>query len=192
MKVVCTVGALILALSIGGQASAYIQEADLNSKVVVTERQQLLAQVDTVSLYLTSDRVGYEPELTFDRTIKVEVTVLSQDLFNDRKAMQDFVSRQISVFKRELTRRLYWAAPSIARNFNPETDLLFIINEGDRRHTVAQVGGSGWQWLNKGKATPVYSSKTSKRTKRKSETGLSEARSQGRTSCNCPALVGKK
>ena len=59
MKIICQVGTLILALFIAGQAGAHIRGGDLERKVAVTERQQLLAQVDIVSLYLTSCRVGW-------------------------------------------------------------------------------------------------------------------------------------
>lgn len=176
------------------RASAEIRRQDLNRKIEVTEEQQLMNQVDIVSLYLTSEKAAWEPQLTYEGRIRVEITVLSRNLINNHNLLEDFISRQIDIFKRELSRRLHSSAPSVASHFNPDGDLVFIINEGANRHAVAEVQNGRWYWTAKRNSAPAKASSSQKTSAVSSE--AEEETSYGtvksRNSCNCPALVGRK
>ena len=186
-----------LAVFIAFPAAAEIRRADADRKVMVSEGSLLMTQVDIVSLYLTSEKVAYEPRMDTDK-ISVQVTVLSRRLIENREKMQDFVTRQIEIFKRELSMRVAHVAPSIADHFDPNSDIIFEINAGTRRERVAYVNGGNWTWVEgrapetKTAATAPYyedsdDASTSKDTRKQANASSSEL------ACDsCPALIRKK
>jgi hypothetical protein len=175
------------------QVSAEIRREDLNRKIEVTEEQQLMNQVDIVSLYLTSEKAAWEPQLAYDNKIRVEINVLSQKLINNHDLLEDFVSRQISIFKRELSRRLHSSAPGVASHFDADNDLIFVVNEGAGRYKVAEVQNGRWHWTAKRSSSPAgtSSSRSAKDAAYYEETTSYKAVKKP-NSCNCPALVGRK
>jgi len=192
-KLVFVVFALLVAFPI----SADIRRSDMDRKIQVSEGSQLMTQVDIVSLYLSSEKVSYEPYLGADQKIRVDVTVLSRRLMENREKMRDFISRQIAIFKRELARRVEAAAPSIGAHFNPDQDIIFEINEGTARSPVATVEGDNWDWAG-GSAPPPKVSRESATAgedaaSSSSSKELSDARASNGAQCNdCPALIKKK
>lgn len=193
-KIILIIVTIAFASALALQASADLRREDLNRKIEVTEEQQLMNQVDIVSLYLTSEKAAWEPQLTYDGRIRVEIAVLSQKLVNNHNLLEDFVSRQIAIFKRELSRRLHSSAPSVASRFNPDSDLVFVINEGPNRYTVAEVRNGQWYWTAKRSGAPAKASSSAKTVE---DTGEAEETTSYNTvkrqnSCNCPALVGRK
>ena len=190
-------------------AMAEIKNEDMGRKILVTEGQQLITQFDIVSLYLSSERVKFEPALTENRKINVEITVLDKRLTEDSGALYDFVSREIAVFKSELSERLQTVAPSIASHFDPNNDIVFEINKGTGRSPVALVSEGNWHWIKGGKDSSVLATEAEPANEGElakpkfddtSETAKSEELSSTRqanatenqASCNCPSLKKKK
>lgn len=130
-----------------------ITKGDLDKKVVVSEEAALLSQVDAVSLHLSSQRVAYAPRPLKSGVIEVEATVLDQKLIGNRKQLEEFVTRQINAFVSALQERLPIYAPSIAKGFNPDTDMVFKVNAGKERNPIADWSGGQWYW-----ASTSYSS----------------------------------
>lgn len=164
---------------------AKLKQADLDRRVYVTEKAALLAQVDTISLYLSSDRVVLAPRLTKQGVIEIETTVLAPDLIYDRGRLHDFVSRQIRTFVSVLKERLPVYAPALARSFDPATDIAFIVNASAARNPVARWEGGDWKW-EKGGTIPVPVPDVILEAY-----DINEARTavSGRKGCRCPARV---
>ncbi|MFA4874074.1 MAG: hypothetical protein WC956_02115 [bacterium] len=198
----------ILCLFVSFSTSAKIKDADLQRPAVVTEEAALLSQVDAVSLYLSSDRVAYAPKLMPDKVIEVEVTVLSRELRDNRNRLQDFIQRQIKTFISTLRDRLPIYAPTIARSFNPDTDIAFNINEGPERRRAASYRAGQWAWqpgAREAKAVApapdtYYQQTASKaaippppKSQKSTYSKVPEqkkpvAESTGKKGCNCPAM----
>ena len=145
---------LMIFLPVVRAAEARIKKSDLRRKVVMTEEAALLSQVDTVSLYLSSERVAIAPRLTKRGVIEVEMTVLDPALIGNRSRLHRYVSRLINTFTSVLEERLPIYAPAVAKNFNSDTDLEFIINEGPGRRPVASYSGGTWNW-EEGQVIPI-------------------------------------
>lgn len=179
---------ITLAISISSVAYAEIKKSDLDKNVVMTEKAALLSQVDTVSLYLSSDRVAFAPTLSKGGVIEVEATVLGWDLVSNRDELYGFVSRLIATFISVLEERLPIYAPAIAKTFNSDTDIAFDINAGAARTPVAEWKAGKWEWAAGGGEilTPLPLPGGAP--------DINEARAQpaGRKGCNCPARVRKK
>lgn len=112
-----------------GTSFAEIKKEDLSKNVVLTEEAMLLSQVDTVSLYLTSDRAVFAPRLS-NGIVEIDMTVLASDLVSDSAKMKDYSSRIINTFISVLSERLPDFAPMIAKTFSPEKDIVFTISAG--------------------------------------------------------------
>jgi hypothetical protein len=157
---------------------AKIRQRDLNRRVVVTERAALLQQTDTVSLYLSSEKVALAPRLTKGGIVDVESTVLDRGLIANRHDMKAYVLRLAKTFISVLEERLPTYAPSVARKFNSRTDITFSVNEGTSTRSIAILSGGIWTWS--AGMTPVALSNESKVNKVKAL----ESEQKG---CNCPA-----
>ncbi len=196
MAVAAVLGVMFSATTAFGE----LKEADLQKKVVVTEQAALLTQVDAVSLYLASERVSFAPKLSPEDIIDVEVTVLARELRDNRKRLQDFVTRQIRTFISVLEDRLPIYAPSIAKSFNPDTDLAFHINEGPERSPLATYSAGQWRWVNGAagvektpSAAPAASlppplPSKAQETASAKNSDLNDAPAPAKKGCNCPAL----
>lgn len=140
---VAFLGALILIVASGQIAGATITKSDLKKKVVVSQEAQLLQQVDTVSLYLSSSRVAFAPRLK-EGLIEVETTVLDPALVAKPSKARSFVSRLIDTFIATLGERLPIYAPDVAATFDPKKDIRFIVNAGPARSPIGVWAGGGW------------------------------------------------
>ncbi len=175
MRFVAPIIAILLIF--GAVAHAEIKKADLNKPVVLTERAALLTQVDTVSLYLSSDRVALAPRLTKDGVIDVEMTVLAPDLQYDRGRLQAYAQRLIRTFTDVLAERLPVYAPAVAKTFDAKRDVRFEIDAGAGRTPMAVWTGGAWGW----KAGAPVASGTS------GELNTARAMDAAPKACNCPA-----
>jgi hypothetical protein len=182
---ICTTYMLVAvaALLAMNTAEARIKKSDLNRKVVMTEEAALLSQVDTVSLYLSSERLAIAPRLTEKGVIEVEMTVLDPVLMGNRTRLHNYVSRLIGTFISVLEERLPIYAPAVAKNFNPDTDLKFIINEGAMRRPVASYSGGLWTW-EEGQAIPLAAQEPMVP---ESDINRVRAMEPARKPCRCPA-----
>ncbi len=197
MKNLMSIIIVFFAFLITCQSYAELRREDLNNRIEIREEQQLMNQVDIVSLYLTSENVAWEPRL-IDNKIEIDITILSQRLINDPNLLEDFVSRQIAIFKRELLRRLQTYAPTIALHFDQDSDVIFIIREKANNRKIAEVRDGNWYFAvnRSGFATKKdsYSKDPSvlNNTEKKSYNSNVDNNNVGKKPCNCPALVGKK
>lgn len=180
MTCVLVVAAALLAMN---TSEARIKKSDLKRKVVMTEEAALLSQVDTVSLYLSSERVAIAPRLTKKGVIEVEMTVLDPALIGNRSRLRRYVSRLINTFTSVLEERLPIYAPAVAKNFNSDTDLEFIINEGPRRRPVASYSGGSWSW-EEGQFIPIAAQEPMVP---ESDINRVRAMEPTRKPCRCPA-----
>ncbi len=183
---------VVLALFVALPASSEIRRSDMDKRIMVSEGQQLSTQVDIVSLYLSSEKVAYEPRITGGEKINVEVTVLSRRLMENRNAMRDLISRQTAIFGRELSRRLDSAAPAIAERFNPNQDIIFEINEGPQRNRVATMTGGNWIWDGGSAPPPAKVSENSSAASSEDSADYSTPKSTTQACNDCPALRKKK
>ena len=175
--------AAVVAMSVAHTAEARIKKSDLKRKVVVTEEAALLSQVDTVSLYLSSERVAIAPRLTKKGIIEVEMTVLDPVLIGNRTRLHNFVSRLIDTFISVLEERLPIYAPAIAKSFDRDRDIVFVINEGATRRPVASWEGGSWTW-EEGEMVPLAAGEP-----RPWESDINRVRAMepARKGCRCPA-----
>lgn len=185
----------ILSFLIGLSEFGYaeVKDIDLSKKIVVTEGQLLMNQVDIVSLYLSSTKeVAYEPEEIWGGKIRIDVVVLNGGLLADDVKLEEYVSRQIVIFKSELAKRLELNSPSVAKNFNSDRDLFFVINKGIDRVKVAEVADGQWRWMEGGKGVVVKGVDNPVAGEKIVLSDGSSAGPDARWDCNCPAAVGKK
>lgn len=126
-------------------ASAEIQKADLQRRVVVTEEGALLSQADTLSLYLSSDRIALAPSLAGGGVIEVEATVLGPDLCADADKLKGYVVRICETFVSVLKDRLPIYTPALAKKFDASKDVVFIVNSGSQRAPVGTLKGCAWE-----------------------------------------------
>lgn len=124
--------------------SATITESALKKKVVITEEAALLQQVDTVSLYLSSNKIAFAPRLA-GGVIEVETTVLAPELIAHRAKAKEFVTRTIGTFISVLKERLPIYAPDIAARFDPAKDIAFHVNSGTSRTPLGAWKGGAWE-----------------------------------------------
>lgn len=129
-------------------AEARISKGKFNATESITAGKLFMAQVDMVSLYLSTDHVVYVPRLTEVLKLRVNLTLLGMGFGQDQKAMQDFVMRHISSFNKTLVERLSFYTPELARDFNPNEDVEFLIQVGPERKSIAVWRGGAWTWAN--------------------------------------------
>ena len=114
-------------------ASAELRQADMKLQAPPTQAAALLQQVDILSLYFSSTHIAYAPHLLQEKLIEIEATVLDPSLLLDQKKLENILMRQIQVFLRELKIRLSLYAPMVAKHFDENTDIRFVINQGVHR-----------------------------------------------------------
>lgn len=133
-------------LAVGLAASAVyagIRDSDLRKKVVITEEAALLQQVDTVSLYLSSERAALAPRLA-GGIIEVETTLLASDLIISPSKGREYVARLAETFLAVLKERLPIYVPDIATRFDPAADITFVVNAGAERRFLGAYKGGAW------------------------------------------------
>jgi len=165
--------------------SAEIKKADLQKRVFLTEEAELLTQVDTISLYLSSDRVVFAPRLTKSGAVEVEATVLSPDLIADAGKMQSFISRLVDTFISVLNERLPIFAPMVARTFDSSKDIIFIVNAGAERKPVGVWKGGMWQ-VEQVAGVEGEITASSELNQARAIESESTDKSLGRKGCGCP------
>ncbi len=179
--------ALVLAPSV---IKAGISKTDLSKGVVLTEEATLLTQVDAVSLHLSSENIKFAPRLTESGLIDVETTVLSKKLLQDKEKLNSFLDRNVKTFIALLKERLPIYAPSIAKNFNPNSQIRFNVNSGAKREAVAVWSGGAWSWDKAFVPAPaVVESSTFAAQSPEAYAPATEEkpRGKGKLSCDCPA-----
>ncbi len=167
--------ALLLMLA-AAPAAAELSQRDLDKRVTMTEKAALLQQVDTVSLYLSSERVKLAPRLTDAGVVDVEMTVLDPYLAADRARLRDFVVRNVTTFNDVLAERLPIYAPALAKEFDAKRDVRFRINRGAARVPVATWSGGQFAWV-AGTAAPAADE----------DLNTVRAMDAGPKGCDCPA-----
>jgi len=132
--------------SLSMNAFADLKENSLKVGTMISQEAAMLLQVDTVSLYLKSKRVGYAARLAGNNVMEVELTVLDNRLIGNPSAMHHFVNRQIKTFIKVLSDRLAIYAPELAAEFNASKDLSFVITSGRRRALLGYYTKAMWHW----------------------------------------------
>lgn len=122
-------------------ASAEPKNTDLSGQVVLTEEAVLLSQVDTVSLYLSSNKLQLAPRLNKDKVVEVETTVLDAGLIADPAKLTKFVTRISDTFVSVLKERLPVYAPALAEKFDLKKDIIFNVNTGAGRSPFGVIKG---------------------------------------------------
>lgn len=168
-------------------AFAEIRQSDLDKKVVVTEEAALLSQADAVSLYLSSDRVAFAPRLTKAGIIEVEVTVLAPDLIANKGKLREFVERLVGTFVSVLKERLPVYAPVVAKRFDSERDIVFVVNSGAARTPVGIFKGGMWQEGIEATSTMATSTATDELIEARALESKEASGAVGRKGCRCPA-----
>lgn len=164
--------------------SAEIKQSDLDKRVVLTEEAALLSQIDTVSLYLSSDKVKFAPRLTKDRIIEIEMTLLSPDIVSDKTRLKSYAERLAGTFVSVLKERLPNFAPAIAGKFNADKDISFVVNRGSERVPLGTLKGGAW--IDSSEAPPLGENPLNEA--RAEEAGQSLEKHKGQKGCNCPAM----
>jgi len=127
-------------------AKAKISKRQLGASESVTAGKLFMSQVDTVSLYLSTDHIVYVPRLTQDLKVRATMILLGLSFGNDQKALEEFVNRHVTVFNKTLVERLEYYTPSLAKNFKPETDVEFVVQIGPDRKPAGVWRGGNWIW----------------------------------------------
>lgn len=130
----------------GSMAQAKISKSQFNSSETMTSGKLFMNQVDTVSLYLSTDHIVYAPRLTNDMHVRIALTLLGLSFNNDQKAVEDFVGRHVATFNKTLIERLEYFTPQIAKDFNPDNDIEFVIQVGDDQKPVGVWKAGKWTW----------------------------------------------
>lgn len=155
-----------------GSLHAKMTPATFNAGESLTSGKLFLNQVDTVSLYLTTERIIYVPRLTEGLHLNVGLTLLGMSFGSDAAEMEKFVTRHIHAFNKTLKERLEFYAPQLAKEFDPNQDVDFVVKVGADQKSVATWQGGEWKWIDT----------------LKEQTRVSEGRSKKK----CPALIGTK
>lgn len=188
MRYFTTVLAILLISLFAIPSSAVIKKADLQKRNVLTEEAELLSQVDTISLYLSSDRIVFAPRLTKAGVIEVETTVLSRDLTANVGRLKSYVERIVDTFVSVLKERLPVYAPAVAKSFDSEKDIVFIVNAGVERRSVGCLKGGVWQDLVAAQVVTAESPPAIVELNDiRAEEADAGAESAGRKGCGCPA-----
>lgn len=137
----CLLGFLVIAT-----AEAKISKSDFNAAEPMTSGKLFMNQVDTVSLYLSTDHIVYAPRLTDDFHVRIAVTLLGLSFNDDQKAMEDFLNRHVTTFNDTLKERLNYFTPQIAKDFDADSDLEFVIQVGEERKSVGLWKNGKWIW----------------------------------------------
>lgn len=165
MKKVLCAGWIVLALSF--QAEARIRKETLKESETMTAGKLFLNQVDTVCLYLSTERIIYVPKLKNELKLEVTVTFLDE-------ADRDFILRHTKTFQKTLKERLEFYTPQLAKEFDEQKDIAFTVQTGADRRPVGQFDEGTWIWIGE---------EGGHRT-RKTEEPLSDCKRK------CPALIG--
>lgn len=141
----------------------------------MTAGKLFLDQVDKVSLYLSTDRIVYTPRLEKEMKLKVTITLLGTVYQGPTQKLREFVLRHIGTFNKTLTERLEYYTPELAKEFDADRDVSFLIQVGADRHKIASFESERWMWLARASAP--------------------QSRTEGAPSAcrqHCPALIKKK
>lgn len=140
---------LIVALSLGflGQAEAKIRKETLNSNEPMTAEKLFLNQVDTVCLYLATERIVYVPKLKEDMKLAVTITFLDVVEVSPSDKLRNFFLRYVHTFQKTLKERMGIYTPELAKEFDEKKDIAFTIQAGGEHRPVAQVAEGEWFWL---------------------------------------------
>lgn len=186
MKTFCLI-LVCLSVFLSQNLTAEIKKSELGKQVALTQEALLLQQVDTVSLYLSSDKVAFAPKLSGDR-IEVETTLLDPTLAQHAGETGSYVARLVDTFINVLKERLPSYAPSLAKSFDPKKDILFMVNSGAERLSVGTWRGGVWASAN----TPSLTVSSPKLTSDVSTGRAAGTKTLGQGTsktkdCDCPA-----
>ncbi|MBI5299366.1 MAG: hypothetical protein HY877_03610 [Deltaproteobacteria bacterium] len=156
-----------------GLLHAKMTPATFNAGESLTSGKLFLNQVDTVSLYLSTERIVYVPRLTQDLHLSVSLTLLGMSFGSNTTEMEKFVVRHIQAFNKTLKERLEFYAPQLAKEFDPNQDVDFVVKVGADQKSVATWQGGEWKWID-----------TSKKQASVVEVGSDKKK--------CPAMIGTK
>ena len=137
----------IFSVVFAAHLEAKMRSETFNSGETLTAGKLFLNQVDTVSLYLSTDRVVYVPHLSKEMHLSVALTLLGTSFGADQNALQEFVTRHINTFNKTLMERLQYYTPSLAKEFDPEKDVDFSVRMGADKTTVATWSEGQWHWV---------------------------------------------
>ncbi|MBI4224346.1 MAG: hypothetical protein HY609_05385 [Deltaproteobacteria bacterium] len=183
MKKAC----LLIFLLIPGMVSAQMRDRTFATAEPMTAGKLFLDQVDKVSLYLSTDRIVYTPRLEREMQLKVTITLLSTAYRGPTQELRQFVLRHVRTFNKTLTERLKFYTPELAKEFDAERDVSFLIQIGADRQKIAAVESGKWQWLGgSARQAPERRLRVVEQPWPKPEAETSACKK------SCPALIKKK
>lgn len=177
---------LILSLGFGFASDAKVRKEVFKEGQTLTAGQLFLNQVDTVCLYLSTERVVYLPRLKNELELTVTLTLFDVAYDSQSEALRDFVMRNIKTFNKTLKERLEFYTPELAKEFDADSDVEFVVQVGADRTRVAHYAQKKWLWL--GSQESVAPKPTVSRAP------VVEEKPVDLTDCKrkCPALIHRK
>ncbi len=164
MKKILFLNLVLLLLSF--QAEARIRKESMKESETMTAGKLFLNQVDTVCLYLSTERIFYVPKLKDNMRLEVTVTFLDE-------VDRDFVQRHARTFQKTLKERLEFYTPELAKEFDEQKDIAFTVQTGAEKRVLGRFEEGAWTWI--GEEAPRV---------KKAEESLSDCKRK------CPALIG--
>lgn len=180
-------GFLFFMGAFSGPMDAKLPNKIFKSEEKVTAGQLFLNQVDTVCLYLGTERLVYVPNLTADRHLNVAMNFVDFSSKSNLEPLQGLTLRHIETFNKTLKERLDFYTPRLAEEFNPNEDVTFVVNIGVDRKKVAEWKQGTFQWIGGAETeAPVVSPTPTPETK------ATPVKEEDSSCATCPALVGEK
>lgn len=141
-------------------ASARIREETLKKGETLTTEKLFLNQVDTLCLYFATDRIAYVPKLLDNEQLQVSMTLLDLSFEPQSESLKNFVLERIQTFNKALKERLTMYTPELAKEFDANEDVSFVISSGPEKKKVAEYAQETWAWVG-GRGAKVTSNPTS-------------------------------
>lgn len=130
---------------------AKMSQKTFSSAETMTAGKLFLNQIDTVCLYLATERIVYTPHLDPETLhLNMNLTLLDVNYQPVSDSLKNFVLRHIQTFNKTLKERLKFYTPELAKEFDAEMDVEFAIQVGPERKKVAHYKEGKWVWLAQG------------------------------------------
>lgn len=142
---------ILAVVAFASLAEAKMSQKTFSSAETLTAGKLFLNQIDTVCLYLATERIVYTPSLDPDTLhLNMNLTLLDVAYQPGSDSLKNFVLRHVRTFNKTLKERLKFYTPELAKEFNAEEDVEFAIQVGPERKKLAHYKEGKWVWLAQG------------------------------------------
>lgn len=149
---------MVLLVVLAFPTEAKIRPETFSSAETLTAGKLFLNQIDTVCLYLATERIVYTPDLDPETLhLRMNLTLLDLAYQPQSEQLKNFVLRHIKTFNKALKGRLEFYTPELAKEFDAQQDVEFFIQVGPERKKVAHFKEDKWIWLAQTTPTPSAS-----------------------------------